>query len=112
MIVGKASQPRTDHPDLPNGKVSLLPTHAYFLYQSDKQVVEGGPEDMVIAREFDHGRVLYSTDFYGKNADFYAAEKISIRLDPPMKPVSADGRVGEYIDEVQIDGYQGLILLY
>lgn len=112
MIVGNASQSRIDHPDLPNGKVSLLPTHAYFLYQSNKQVVKGGPEDMVIAREFEHGRVLYRTDFYGKNADFYTAEKISIRLDPPMKPVSANGKVGEYLDEVQIGGYQGLILLY
>ncbi|MFM2606917.1 hypothetical protein AAFX30_04730 [Vibrio chagasii] len=111
-IVGNTSQSQVTHQDLPNGKVSLLPTHTYFLYQSDKQVVEGGPEDMVIAREFEHGRVLYRTDFYGKNADFYAAEKISIRLDPPMKPVSADGRVGEYVDEVQIGGYQGLLLLY
>ncbi|MEZ9856534.1 hypothetical protein AB4347_21265, partial [Vibrio breoganii] len=106
-IVGNTSQSQVTHQDLPNGKVSLLPTHTYFLYQSDKQVVEGGPEDMVIAREFEHGRVLYRTDFYGKNADFYAAEKISIRLDRPMKPVSADGRVGEYVDEVQIGGYQG-----
>ncbi|MFM2643400.1 hypothetical protein AAFX33_19835 [Vibrio chagasii] len=111
-IVGNTSQTQVAHQELPYGKVSLLPTHAYFLYQSDKQVVEGGPADMVIAREFEHGRVLYRTDFYGKNADFYAAEKISIRLDPPMKPVNADGRVGEYIDEVQIGGYQGLILLY
>ncbi|CAH6879868.1 conserved hypothetical protein [Vibrio chagasii] len=111
-IVGNTSQSQVTHQDLPNGKVSLLTTHTYFLYQSDKQVVEGGPEDMVIAREFEHGRVLYRTDFYGKNADFYAAEKISIRLDPPMKPVNADGRVGEYIDEVQIGGYQGLLLLY
>lgn len=111
-IVGNTSQSRIDHPDLPNGKVSLLPTNTYFLYQSDKQVVEGGPADMVIAREFEHGRVLYRTDFYGKNADFYAVEKVSIRLDPPMKPVATDGKVGEYIDEVQIGGYQGLILLY
>lgn len=111
-IIGNASQSQVAHQDLPDEKVLLLPTHAYFLYQSDKQVVEGGPEDMVIAREFEHGRVLYRTDFYGRNADFYAAEKISIRLDPPMKPVSADGRVGEYIDKVQVGGYQGLILLY
>ncbi|CAH6853170.1 conserved hypothetical protein [Vibrio chagasii] len=111
-IVGNTSQSQVTHQDLPNGKVSLLTTHTYFLYQSDKQVVEGGPEDMVIAREFEHGRVLYRTDFYGKNADFYAAEKISIRLAPPMKPVNADGRVGEYVDEVQIGGYQGLLLLY
>ncbi|CAH7096782.1 conserved hypothetical protein [Vibrio chagasii] len=111
-IVGNTSQSQVTHQDLPNGKVSLLTTHTYFLYQSDKQVVEGGPEDMVIAREFEHGRVLYRTDFYGKNADFYAAGKISIRLDPPMKPVSANGIVGEYVDEIQIAGYQGLILLY
>ncbi len=67
---------------------------------------------MIIAGEFEDGRVLYRADFYGKNADFYAAGKISIRLDPPMKPVSANGIVGEYVDEIQIAGYQGLILLY
>lgn len=111
-IVGNAAQHHVTHQDLPNGKVPLLPTHAYFLYQSDKQVVEGGPEDMVIARDFEHGRILYRTDFYGKNPEFYTEDKVSIQLDPPMKPVSANGRVGEYVDEIQIGGYQGLILLY
>ena len=111
-IVGNASQNQVSHQDLPNGKVSLLPTHTYFLYQSNDRVVEGGPADMVIAREFEHGRVLYRTDFYGKKAEFYAADKVTIQLDTPMKPVSANGIVGEYVDEVQISGYQGLILLY
>ncbi|MCW0469440.1 hypothetical protein OH492_11815 [Vibrio chagasii] len=51
------------HQDLPDGMMAtLLPTFTYFIYQSEEQVVAGGPEDMVLAREFDHGRqVLYRT---------------------------------------------------
>ncbi|MCZ8498590.1 hypothetical protein O9929_13280 [Vibrio lentus] len=63
------TQPKTTvrHADLPNGKVQLLPTHCYFIYQSDHYAVEGGPEDMVLAREFEHGRILYyRTDFHGQ----------------------------------------------
>lgn len=111
-IVGDSSQTQVTHSDLPNGGVSLLPTYTYFLYQSDEHIVEGGPKDMVLAREFEHGRVLYRTDFYGKNVDFYAAPKINIQLDKPMKPVDVNGKVGEYVDAVQISGYQGLFLLY
>ena len=90
----------------------VLPTFTYFIYQSDNQVVAGGPEDMVLAREFDKGRVLYRTDFHGKNASFYETEKLTVVLDVPMKPVDANGNIGEYVTQIEIGGYEGLFLLY
>ena len=111
-IVGDSSMNEVVHADLPNGLTHLSPTHTYFLYQSARSVVAGGPEDMVLAREFSNGRVLYCTDFHGKNMSFYETPKLTITLDVPMKPVDENGNIGEYVTEIQIGGYEGLFLLY
>ncbi|WP_122053410.1 hypothetical protein [Vibrio sp. Evd11] len=111
-IVGDSSMNEVVHADLPNGLTHLSPTHTYFLYQSARSVVAGGPEDMVLAREFSNGRVLYRTDFHGKNMSFYETPKLTITLDVPMKPVDGNGNIGEYVTEIQIGGYEGLFLLY
>ncbi|MFA0554184.1 MULTISPECIES: hypothetical protein [unclassified Vibrio] len=111
-IVGDSSMNEMVHADLPNGITHVLPTFTYFMYQSENQVVAGGPEDMVLAREFSNGRVLYRTDFHGKNPSFYDAAKLTIALDVPMKPVDANGNVGDYVSEIEIGGYEGLFLLY
>ncbi|MEZ9794643.1 hypothetical protein AB4283_21030, partial [Vibrio splendidus] len=111
-IVGDSTKHQVVHADLPNGKVQLLPTYTYFLYRSETNIVEGGPQEMVLAREFEHGRVLFRTDFYGKNPDFYSAPKLNIPLNKPMRPIDMNGKVGEYVKEVKLGGYQGLLLLY
>ncbi|MFS1504088.1 hypothetical protein BCU13_011840 [Vibrio lentus] len=111
-IVGDSSMNEVVHADLPNGLTHLSPTHTYFLYQSARSVVTGGPEDMVLARGFSNGRVLYRTDFHGKNMSFYETPKLTITLDVPMKPVDENGNIGEYVTEIQIGGYEGLFLLY
>ncbi|MFA0310513.1 hypothetical protein BH581_05585 [Vibrio splendidus] len=111
-IVGDSTKHQVMHPDLPNGKVRLLPTYTYFLYRSETNIVQGGPEEMVLAREFEQGRVLYRTDFYGKNRDFYLVPKLSIPLNKPMRPIDANGNIGDYVNEVKLGGYQGLFLLY
>ncbi|WGS62698.1 hypothetical protein [Vibrio lentus] len=111
-IVGDSSRNEVVHADLPNGLTHLSPTHTYFLYQSARSVVAGGPEDMVLAREFSNGRVLYRTDFHGKNMSFYETPKLTITLDVPMKPVDENGNIGEYVTEIQMSGYEGLFLLY
>ncbi|CAK1863991.1 hypothetical protein F0248_10240 [Vibrio crassostreae] len=111
-IVGDASMNEMVHADLHDGMTHVLPTFTYFMYQSENQVVAGGPEDMVLAREFDKGRVLYRTDFHGKNASFYETEKLTVVLDVPMKPVDANGNIGEYVTQIEIGGYEGLFLLY
>jgi hypothetical protein len=46
-------------------------------------VIEGGPQEMVVAREFEYGRVLFRTDLYCKNPDFYSAPKLNIPLKKP-----------------------------
>jgi len=111
-IVGDASMNEMVHQDLSNGVVYVLTAFTYFIYQSEEQVVAGGPEDMVLAREFDHGRVLYRTDFHGKSTSFYETEKLTITLDVPMKPVDSDGNIGEYVNQIEIGGYEGMFLLY
>ncbi|WP_234496454.1 hypothetical protein [Vibrio maritimus] len=111
-VVGNTSQTSVVHADLPEGISHLLPTYTYFLYQSESTVVTGGPEEMVLAREFTKGKVLYRTDFFGKSRDFYQSEPVIVYLDTPMRVVGADGQVGDYVEEVTIGGYQGLFLLY
>ncbi|MFB9217159.1 hypothetical protein [Vibrio sinaloensis] len=111
-LVGDSSSLSVMHPDLPNGTVNVRPTYTYFLVQSEREIVPQGPETMVLARDFTKGKVLYRTDFFGKSSDFYHSEKVTIPLDPAMRPVDENGNIGEYVDQVQIGGYQGVILLY
>lgn len=111
-IIGDSTNNHIMHPALPNGMVRLLPTYTYFAYRTDENAVEGGPQEMVVAREFEHGRVLFRTDFYGKNPDFYSAPKLNIPLKKPMRPVDTNGNIGDYVKEVTLSGYQGLLLLY
>ncbi|MCW0469439.1 hypothetical protein OH492_11810 [Vibrio chagasii] len=56
-------------------------------------------------------RCCIAPDFHGKSASFYEIEKLSITLDVPMKPVDADGNIGEYVNQIEIGGYEGLFLL-
>lgn len=110
-IVGDSTSLTVVHPELPNGLLEVKPTFTYFAYQSG-QVIPGAPADMVLAREFEHGRVLYRTDFSGKSQSFYAVTPITIQLEQPMRPVLANGEVGEYVTEITVGGYQGMFLLY
>lgn len=111
-IVGDSTMNQAAHPDLPSGMIELLPTYTYFIYQSANEVVPQGPEDMVLAREFTKGKVLYRTDFHGRNQSFYTSDKITIELDVPMRPVDAQGTVGDYVSRVELGGYEGMFLLY
>jgi hypothetical protein len=110
-IVGDSSMSELVHQDLPNGMAHVMPTHTYFAYQSENQVVSGGPEEMVLARQFEKGLVLYRTDFHGRNPSYFSEPLITIQLGQQMRPIDADGKLGEPVTEVQIGGYQGLILV-
>ena len=111
-IVGDSSANKVAHSDLPDGTVQLLPTYIYFLHKSERDVVDGGPEQMVLAREFSKGRVVYRTDFHGRNPDFYNTARLRITLEAPMRPVDRHGNIGDYVNEIEIGGYEGLFLLY
>ena len=111
-IIGNSSMDEVVHSDLPDGVTYLKPTYTYFIYKSANSVVNGGPEEMVLAREFSKGRVLYRTDFHGKNADYFSSPKLTISLEVPMRPVDSNGNIGEYTNEIEISGYEGLFLLY
>ncbi|MFH4467832.1 hypothetical protein INT50_23505 [Vibrio diabolicus] len=111
-VIGDASMSKVAHPDLPNGAIELLPTHTYFAYRSHDTVVMHGPTEMVLAREFTKGRVLYRTDFFGKNIDYFSSPKITIALPEPMRPVDQDGNIGDYVSHIEIGGYEGVFLLY
>ncbi|EKO3822779.1 hypothetical protein NTH40_004361 [Vibrio harveyi] len=111
-VVGDSSMNEVVHTDLPDGLAHVLPTYTYFAFRSEESVVSDGPIEMVLAREFSKGRVLYRTDFFGKSADYFTAPKITITLDKPMRPVDKDGNVGDYVSDIHIGGYEGLFLLY
>ena len=100
------------HADLPEDITYLYPTYTYFAYRSSTDVVAQGPSEMVLAREFTNGLVLYRTDFFGKNANYFSAPKITITLDKPMMPVDKDGNIGDYVSHIEIGGYEGIFLLY
>ncbi|WP_394245533.1 hypothetical protein [Vibrio astriarenae] len=111
-IIGDSSMHTLIHDDLPNGAVEVSPTYTYFAHKSERNVVTGGPEEMVLAREFTNGRVLYRTDFHGKNAVYFSSAPLTVALDVPMKVVDEKGNVSDYVSEVTLRGYEGLILLY
>ena len=111
-VIGDSSMNEVVHADLPDGITYVSPTFTYFAYRSENNVVAQGPAEMVLAREFSKGRVLYRTDFFGKNVDYFSAPKITITLDEPMRPVDKDGNIGDYVSQIEIGGYEGLFLLY
>ncbi|MHA2879258.1 hypothetical protein ACXZ7R_23065 [Vibrio campbellii] len=111
-IIGDSTMNEVVHTDLPGDITYLYPTYTYFAYRASTDVVAQGPSEMVLAREFTNGRVLYRTDFFGKNADYFSAPKITITLDKPMRPVDKDGNIGDYVSHIEIGGYEGLFLLY
>ncbi|GLR05867.1 hypothetical protein GCM10007906_34550 [Vibrio hyugaensis] len=111
-VIGDSTMNEVVHADLPDGLAYVLPTYTYFAYQSETNVVPQGPTEMVLAREFSKGRVLYRTDFFGKSADYFSAPKITIHLDKPIRPVDRNGDIGEYVSQIEIGGYEGLFLLY
>ena len=111
-IIGDSTMNKVEHVDLPGDITYLYPTYTYFAYRSSTDVVAQGPSEMVLAREFTNGRVLYRTDFFGKNANYFSAPKITITLDKPMRPVDKDGNIGDYVSQIEIGGYEGLLLLY
>lgn len=111
-IVGNSASEQAIHPDLPGSAVYVKPTYTYFAYRSANNVIPGAPVEMVLAREFENGRVLYRTDFGGKNPDYFNAPTITIDLAVPMRPVDANGNIGAYVSQIEIGGYEGLFLLY
>ena len=66
---------------------------------------------MVLARQFEKGLVLYRTDFHGRSVSYFSEPLITIQLGKQMRPVDASGNLGDSVTEVQIGGYQGLILV-
>jgi hypothetical protein len=110
-VVGDSTSTSIVHADLPGGRVDILPTHTYFAYKAG-QVVPGAPADMVLAREFDNGKVLYRTSFGGKDPSFFYADPVVIELEQPMRVMDQTGEFGECVVQVELDGYEGLILSY
>ncbi|NLS12685.1 hypothetical protein HGP28_07170 [Vibrio sp. SM6] len=111
-VVGTTRSPTLVHYDLPNGSVDVKPTFTYFRYQSPEQVVPNGPSEMVLAREFEHGLVLYRTDFFGKQRDYFSQPPLRIELEKEMRPVLPNGDIGQPVSVVELSGYEGLILLH
>ncbi|ABU73422.1 hypothetical protein [Vibrio campbellii] len=111
-IIGDSTMNKVEHVGLPGDITYLYPTYIYFAYRSSTDIVAQGPSEMVLAREFTNGRVLYRTDFFGKNANYFSAPKITITLDKPMRPVDKDGNIGGYVSHIEIGGYEGVFLLY
>lgn len=110
-IVADSTSTQIIHQDFNGGSLGALPTFTYYMDRSNSEIVPDGPTQMVLARDFDHGMVLYRTDFFGRDSQFYDAPKITINLDSPMRPVDEHGNIGSYTNSVEIGGYQGLILL-
>lgn len=110
-IVGDSTSTFLVHADLPGGMIDIQPTYTYFAYQAG-QVVPGAPADMVLARDFTNGRVLYRTSFGGKDPNFFAAAPVVINLEQPMRILDHSGVLGQYVTQVELEGYEGLILSY
>ena len=90
--------------------IPVLPSNIFYLQRSIDEVVAGGPREMILARQYTGGLVLYRTDFFGHSADFQQSESTVVPLPGLYRRVRYDGTLSEPVSSVALRGYEGAIL--
>lgn len=111
-VIGDTTDTVLSHAEIgESGEVSVLPSNIYYLQRSANNVVADGPAEMVLARSYTNGLILYRTSFIGGDADFMATTSESIELPGSYQRVKTDGTLGESITSISLQGYEGAILV-
>ena len=111
-VIGDSTDSVLKHAEIgESGEVSVIPSNIYYLQRSESNVVADGPAEMVLARNYNKGLVLYRTSFIGGDADFMATTSEAIELPGTYQRVATDGTLGEPITRISLAGYEGAILI-
>jgi len=111
-IIGDTTDTVLSHAEIGEaGEVAVTPSYIYYLQRSSNEVVTGAPAEMVLARQYSNGLVLYRTDLFGGNATFMETTSELMALPGTYQRVNTDGTLGEPITQISLKGYEGAILI-
>jgi hypothetical protein len=111
-VIGDSQSEVLNHSQLAaeNG-VNVLPSYIYYLSRSTTEVVKDVPSSAILARQYQKGLVLYNTQFDSGHMEFMLSLSEEVGLPGWYRRVNADGSLGEPINNIQLFGYEGAILL-
>jgi hypothetical protein len=114
--VGNSTSTVLSYPDV--GAVPVVPTYIYILQQIDPRnfpYANGAqiPYDAVYAREYTKGLVLYRAlaQYSGLWSGYENGNPVTVQLPGVYRKVNYDGTLSEPITQVEIRGYEGVILV-
>ena len=90
--------------------ISVQPSNIFYLQRSVAEVVPDGPEEMILARKYTEGLILYRTDFFGHSADFQQSVSELVLLPGLFRRVRYDGSISDPLSSIVLKGYEGAIL--
>lgn len=100
-----------------SGYIDVEPTHIFYLYkQGVGRTVRGvtWPADCVLARMYTNGIVLYRCPWIDAPGGFssYVESPVVVSLPGgPYRQVNYDGTLGPPVNEIQIRGFEGMVLV-
>lgn len=114
--VGTSTSTQLVHPA--KGTIPTAPTYIYILHQIDQRnypLQNGGgiPYDAVYAREYTKGLVLYRTlaQYSGLWNGYENGNPVTVPLPGTYRKVNYDGTLGPPVTEIEIRGFEGIILV-
>lgn len=109
-IIGDSADSQLVHSSFVGGSLTVIPSNLFYLWRSAEEIVPGGPTEMILAREYSRGLVLYRTDFFGHSAEFQQSISAPVVLPGWYQRVFYDGSRSEPINSISLAGYEGAIL--
>lgn len=113
--IGNSTQASLNVPVIEGGtlQVPVVPTYAFYLWRTSG-TTNGVPNDAVVARAYTKGLVLCRMPSGSAPGGFssYIASPITVQLPGgPYRRVNYDGTLGPPINEIDIRGFEGVILV-
>ena len=116
-VIGDSTQLILTDPDIATfdqvGAVPVSPSNIYYAWQSEDKKSIGGvnfPQQMIIARDYTNGLVLYHTDFFGGNPDFMSITH-ELTLPGYYHRINYDGTLEAATNTISLTGYEGAVLV-
>ncbi len=116
-IIGDSTQSELYHDEIATftqqGVVPVVPSNIYLAWQSMDTINIGGiahPKQMIIARDYSNGLILYHTDFFGGSSDFMNITH-ELTLPDNYHRLNYDGTLQAPSDTISLTGYEGIILV-
>ena len=112
--IGNSTQSTLTVPALEGGtiQVATVPTYAYYIWRTP-QTTYGVPVDAVVAREYTKGLVLCRMPGVSAPGGYasYINSTVRVTLPGVYRKVNYDGTLGPPITEIDVRGFDGIILV-